>query len=119
MWKISPCEFRKTPPPPAGPGLPLEAPSKLSLIKEEGGRTPSIWTLRNLIHHLRLDSWFNDQIPCCLNVLLLRVELEVGGIPMLDIDGFLYAVLDLCPDLFCRFTGFAKDPVVSFLPSVP
>lgn len=37
-----PCGPRKTPPAPAGPGLPREAPSKLSLIQSPGGE--SHWT---------------------------------------------------------------------------
>ena len=92
---------------------------KIEFDKGRGGRTPSIWTLQSWILHLQLDNWFNDQIPCLLYFLLLRVELEVGGIPMLDIDGFLYVVLELCPNLFSWFTGFMEDPTVSFLPSVP
>ena len=38
---------------------------------------------------------------------------------MLDMDCFLYVVLELCPDLFCRFIGFTEDPTISFFPSVP
>ena len=72
-----------------------------------------------MIPQFCLDSWFDDQIPCCFNFLLLRIELEVSGIPILDIDGFLYVVLELFPNLVSRFTGLMEDPIVSFLPSVP
>ena len=84
-----------------------------------GGHTPSFWTLWSLIHHLRLDSWFDDQIPGCMNSLLLWIELEVSGFPRLDVDCFLDVILELCPDLLCRFTGSIEDPVVSFFLGVP
>ena len=38
---------------------------------------------------------------------------------MLDIDCFLYVILELCPDLFGQFVGSAKDSAISFFLGVP